>query len=172
MSTVTSLPSLRAKIAAAYLYRDDDADPLVWHGLEYRDVDYSALLDRTGPIVLRSVDYDVDHGRFVIDPLGEQAFVHAVHGEDPEDIIDIVAWSAMRPHRFGTFLGYAGLLGADAVLNPASFTEEPCPIWSVPLAWLQSGLKGCVVLHAELAAPILARAPGPFQCEDANHCKW
>jgi hypothetical protein len=162
----------RAKVAAAYLYLNEGADELVWKGLEYRGIDYVALLDRIGPIVLRSAIFDAEISRFAIDALGEQAFVHAVHGEDPQHIIDIVAWSAMPPHRYGTFLGYAGLLGADAALNPASFIEEPCPIWSGPLPWLQSGLRGCVVLCADLAAPILARAPGLFQCEDATHCKW
>jgi hypothetical protein len=161
-----------AKVAAGYLHQDDDSDPLVWHGLEYRDIDYSAVLDRTGPIVLRSVVFDVDTGRFAIDPLGEQAFVHAVHGENPNEIVDIVAWSASRPHLYGTYLGYAGLIGVGAVLDPASFSESPCPIWAMPLAWLQSGLKGCVVLNAALAAPILASAPGSFQCEDNDHARW
>jgi hypothetical protein len=104
--------------------------------------------------------------------LGERSFIQAISGEDPEQIIDILAWSANSPHRFGTFLGYAALLGADAVLNPASFTESPCPIWASPLAWFRSGLRGCVVLNAALAAPIFARAPGKFQCEDEDHARW
>jgi hypothetical protein len=116
------LKTLRAKIAAAHLYEDDGTDRLVWHGLEYRDVDYDAVLDRTGPIVLRSVVFDIDRGRFAIDPLGEQAFVQVVHGENP--------------------------------------------------SWLQASLKGCVVLDAKLAAPILAQAPGKFQCEDEDHARW
>jgi hypothetical protein len=151
----------------------DDADPLVWRGLERCGVDYETVMDRTGPIVSRSVIFDLDNGCFAVDPLGEGAFLQAAHSEkDAEQIIDIVAWSAMYPHRFGTYLGHAGLLGGDSVLNPASFAEESCPIWSVPLAWLQSGLKGCVVLHADLAAPIFARAPGKFQCEDEDHARW
>lgn len=166
------LRSVRAKIAAAYLYEAEDCDPLIWHGLEDRGVDYQSLIDRCGPVVLRTVCFDLDSGRFAIDPLGEQAFVQAVHGDDPEDVIDILAWSAMRPHRFGTYLGYAGLLGGDAALNPASFLVAPCPIWATPLAWLQSALNGCVVLNAALAAPVIARASGKFQCEDADHCKW
>lgn len=170
--TVPNLKLIRAKVAAAYLYSDCEADPLVWHGLEYRDVDYSAVLDRIGPIVLRSAVIDLEHGRFAIDPLGEQAFVQVVHSENPEQIIDILAWSAMRPNRYGTYLGYAGVLGADAILNPASFAESPCPIWATPLAWLQSDLRGCVVLNATLAAPVIAQAPGRFQCEDEEHARW
>lgn len=169
---VSSREAIRSKVAAAYLYQNDDSDPVVWHGLEFRDVDYEAVLDRTGPIVRRSVVFDVELGRFAIDPLGEQAFVQAVHGDNPEEIVDILAWSAMRPHRYGTFFGYAGLLGADAVLSPASSNESPLPIWATPLAWLQTNLNGCVVLNATLAAPILARASGKFQCEDAEHAHW
>jgi hypothetical protein len=78
----------------------------------------------------------------------------------------------MQPHRYGRLLGYAGLLGGDAVLNPASFTGSPCPIWATPLAWLQSSLRGCVVLDAGLAAPVLARAPGAFQCKGEDHARW
>lgn len=167
-----NLRFIRAKVAAAYLYQADDCDPLVWQGLEDRGVDYEAVLDRTGPMVLRSVAFDLDLGRFVIDTLGEQAYVHAVHGEDPEQIIDILAWSAMRPHRYGTFFGYSGLLGSDAVVNSASFVEGPCPIWATPLAWLQSDLRGCVVLNAALSARTIAKAPGKFQCEDAAHARW
>jgi hypothetical protein len=123
--------------------------------------------------VLRGVTFDLDSGRFAIAALGEKAFVQAVHGEDPEQIIDIVAWSAMRPCRFGTFLGNAGLLGSDAVLNPASFLRgEPCPIWATPIAWLQSGLRGCVILNSALAAETIAQAPGKFQCEDEHHARW
>ena len=163
---------IRAKIAAAYLYADD-ADPSVWRGLSDRRVNYDETIDRTGPLVLRTVRFNLEMGRFAIDELGERAYVQAVHSEDdPDLIIDILAWSATRPHLYGTFFGHAGLLGGDAVLNPASFKEAPCPIWASPLAWLQSSLRGAVVLNAELAAPILARTPGLFQCEDADHARW
>jgi hypothetical protein len=161
-----------AKVAAAYLYADD-ADPLVWRGLEARGVDYETILDRTGPLLLRTVSFDLDKGRFMIDELGEHAYVQAVHSEDnPEQVVDVLAWSASRPHLYGTYLGYAGLLGGDAVLNPASFRESPCPIWTTPLALLQTGLRGTVVLAADLAAPIISQALGKFQCENEDHARW
>jgi hypothetical protein len=163
---------IQAKVAAWYLYRDD-AEPIVWRGLAARNVNYDGVIDRTGPLVLRTCCFDLENGRFAIDELGEQAYVQAVHSDDdPGQIIDIVAWSAGYPHRFGAYLGYAGLLGGDAVMNPASFSESPCPIWATPLSWLQSSLRGCVVLDAKLAASILARAPGQFQCENVDHCRW
>jgi hypothetical protein len=166
------LDSTRAKVAAAYLYADE-ADPSVWRGLSDRSVDYEDIIDRTGPLVLRTVRFDLERGRFAIDELSERAYVQAVHSEDdPDLIIDILAWSARRPHLLGTFFGHAGLLGGDAVLNAASFKEAPCPIWATPLAWLQSSLKGAVVLNPELSSPILAKAPGLFQCESAAHARW
>ena len=171
--TIRLAQSARASLAAHHLFSGEWADLLVWQGLEQRNVDYDSVMDRTDPIVRRPVALDLDRGRFIIDELGEQAFVQAVHSEDrPDQIIDILAWSASRPHLYGTYLGYAGLLGGAAVVNPASFVKGPCPIWAMPLAWLQSGLNGCVVLDAELAKPVIARAPGLFQCEDAGHARW
>jgi hypothetical protein len=174
-------PHVRAQIAAAYLYADD-ANPLVWRGLKERGVDYEAILDRTGPLeildrtgplVLRIVSFDLLYGVFRIDPLGEQAYLHMVHSEvDSKEIVDVVAWSASQPYRYGTFFGHSGLLGGDAVLNPECFVECPCPIWATPLAWLRSSLRGCVVLNPQLAAPILAGAPGKFQAENDAHARW
>jgi hypothetical protein len=161
------------KIAAAYYLYADDAEPSVWRGLSDRNVNYEEIIDRTGPLVLRTVRFDLERGRFVIDELGERAYVQAVHSEDdPNLIIDILAWSATRPHLYGTFFDHAALLGGDAVLNPASFTEAPCPLWASPLPWLQTSLRGAVVLNAERAAPILARAPGLFQSENEDHARW
>lgn len=167
-----SLSHVRTQVAAAYLYADE-ADPALWRGLSDRNVDYNGVIDRTGPLVLRTVRFDLEWGRFAIDEMGERAYVQAVHSEnDPALIIDILSWSATRPHLYGTFFGHAGLLGGDAVLNPASFIQSPCPIWATPLAWLQSGLNGCVILDADLAKPVIARAPGPFQCENEEQAKW
>jgi len=168
-----NIQTVRAKSAAFYLFQYEDCDPVLWHGLEDRGIDDDVILDRTGPLALRSVVFDLDSRRFNVDPLGEKAYLHIVHSEDdPSRELDIVAWSAQRPNRYGTYFGYAGLLGGDAVLNPASYPDSPCPIWATPMAWLQSGLKGCVVLNAPLAAPIIARAPGMLQCEDVVHARW
>ena len=135
--------------------------------LRSQGVNYRAIINRTGPICLRRIIIEDGSGLFEFDDeLGEPAFIMAVHGLDAESVIDLVAWPIMRPEAFGSYFGYAGLLGGDAVVNPASFAEAPCPIWATPLAWLQAVLRGCVVLNPHLAAPILRQAPGPFQCED------
>jgi hypothetical protein len=90
----------------------------------------------------------------------------------PRPVIDLVGWPVRHPEAWGTYFGFAGLLGGDAAVNPASFVDGPCPIWSTPLAWLQADLRGCVVLDPRLAAPILRQAPGPFQCEDVDQAQW
>jgi hypothetical protein len=141
--------------------------------LKAQGVDYRAVADRTGPICLRRITIDDDSWTFEIDEeLGEPGFVMAVHAIDAETVIDLVGWPVRHPEAWGTYFGFAGLLGGDAAANPASFFEAPCPIWSTPLALLQSGLNGCVVLNPRLAAPILTEAPGLFQCEDEDQARW
>jgi len=149
-------------------------DPILKNqGVEYRKIlgaPGGAYLSR---IYLRRISIEDYSELFEIDvELGEPAFVMVVRDVDALTAIDLVAWPIKRPEVFGTYFEYAGLLGGDAAINPASFNEAPCPIWAAPLAWLQSGLRGCVVLNPWLAAPILAEAPGKFQCEDEDHARW
>ena len=82
----------------------------------------------------------------------------AVHDVDAASVVDLIAWPIWRPEEFATYFGFAAVLGGDAASNPASFVDEPCPIWSTPLSWLQADLRGCVVLNPRLAGPILAGA--------------
>jgi hypothetical protein len=124
-------------------------------------------------IYLRRISIEDYSELFEIDDdLGEPAFVMIVRDVDALTAVDLVAWPIKRPDVYGTYFEYAGLLGADAVVDPASFDECPCPIWATPLAWLRADLRGCVVLNPCLAAPILAQAPGQFQCEDEEHARW
>ena len=135
--------------------------------LENQGVHHRTIVGRAGRIYLRRISIEDYSQIFEIDDeFGEPAFVMIVRDADAKTAIDLVAWPIKRPEVFGTYFEYAGLLGGDAVLNPASFIEDPCPIWATPLAWLQADLHGCVVLEPRLAAPILQQAPGPFQCED------
>jgi hypothetical protein len=146
--------------------------------LEYQGVNYRKMVgDPDGnhlrKLYLRRVWIEDYSELFEFDDeLGEPAFIMIVRDVDTLTAIDFVAWPIRRPDIFGTYFEYAGLLGGDAVINPSSFIEAPCPIWGTPLAWLQSGLRGCVVLNPRLAAPILAQAPGFFQCEDEDHARW
>jgi hypothetical protein len=158
-------------LAALGLYDTTEPHPKLEPILKSQGVDHKAIADRTGPLCLRRVSiyeltFEID------DDLGEPAIVMAVHDVDALSVVDLIAWPIWRPEEFATYFGFAAVLGGDAAVNPASFIDEPCPIWSMPLSWLQADLRGCVVLTPRLAGPILAAAPGFFQCERREHAEW
>jgi hypothetical protein len=156
----------------------DQPDQKIAPILEDQGVNYDKIVDGSDGMHLRRIFFrrisieDYSDLFEIDDELGEPAFVMTVRDVDALTAIDLVAWPVRRPNVYGTYFEYAGLLGGDAGINPASFIEAPCPIWATPLAWLQGGLRGCVVLNPRLAAPILALAPGFFQCEDEVHARW
>ena len=158
-----------ANLAALGLY--DTTEPHQKHDiiLKGQGVEHKAIVDRTGPLCLRRAL--IDEATFEIDDdLGEPAFVMAVHDVDALSVVDLIAWPIWRPEEFATYFGFAGLLGGDAAVNPASFIEAPCPIWATPLAWLQADLRGCVVLNPRLAAPILASGSRPVPMRRCRAC--
>jgi len=168
-------PSLRRDFlqAAINLFGFQEVNPNLDRILKDQGVNYGAVIDRTGPICLRRISIEDESGLYEYDDeLGEPGFILAVHAIDAETAIDLIAWPIRRPEMFAPHFGYAGLLGGDAAVNPASFVDAPCPIWATPLSWLQADLRGCVVLDPCLGAPILRQAPGPFQCENTDHAKW
>ncbi|MET0530858.1 MAG: hypothetical protein ABW003_21395, partial [Microvirga sp.] len=161
----------RANLAALGLYDTTEPHPKLEPILKSQGVDYKAIVGRTGPLCLRRAL--IDEATFEIDDdLGEPAFVMAVHDVDALSVVDLIAWPIWHPGDFATYFGFAAVLGGDAAVNPASFVDEPCPIWSTPLSLLQADLRGCVVLDPRLAAPILRQAPAPFQCEDVGQAQW
>lgn len=162
-------PALAIKFALRDFYTYSEPDPLCWHTLEDWGVDFALVDSLTGPIVLHSTTF-LEGGGFEFTELGESAFVHPVTADDGETEIDLIAWAARDPSVFGTLLHQASLLGADRVLNPASYYgEKPCPLWRTPLAWLQAGCEGGCVLAAIPAATVLARAPGLLAAENTAH---
>jgi hypothetical protein len=159
--------------AESNLFLSEQPNPKLEPILENQGVNYRKVIGYTGPIYFRRISIEDHSELFEVDnELGEAAFIIVVRDVDAKTAIDLVAWPVKRPEIFGTYFEYAGLLGGDATINPASFVEAPCPIWAAPLAWLQSGLRGCVVLNPRHAGPILAQAPGQFQCEDEEHARW
>jgi hypothetical protein len=166
LSTILPRQRMYALRAAINLFGSEAVRPRLGQLLRDQGIDYSAVMHRTGPVCLRRIVVDDCSCSFEVDEeYGELAFIFAVHDLDAESVIDLVAWPIKRPRAFATYLAFAGLLGGDAAINPASFVDGPCPIWASPLSWLQSDLRGCVVLRAEVAAPVLDQAPGKFQCE-------
>lgn len=154
--------------AALELYAGAPPDPEGWAQLAADGVELDHVTDLTGPIVRHPVTFRND-GLFDYDYFGEQAFCVVARDLDDATPIDIIAWSIRDPQWFAPLIGQAGLLGAAAIVNPASYMAGICPLWRTPLKWLQERCRGAVVTHERLCRPILARAPGLLACEDLEH---
>jgi hypothetical protein len=145
--------------------------PIVAHYLDREGVDHSIACSVAGPIVVQQVRFD-RRGIFSFAIDGDPALVSIVNGEDAETPIDLVAWSAAEPARFGTYFGNAGVLGADLVVNPASYSSTGfLECHRTPLAWLKAACRGCVVLRAKKAQPLLVRRLGPVMAADRRHAE-
>lgn len=163
-------PHLQATLSAHRLFGSAGPDPEAWSMLKRLSVDLDQVTNLAGPIVRALVRF-TDDGRFVADNFGEVGFVMAVHDEDAETVIDLVAWSAHDPERFGTLLGTA-VLGVDHLLNPASYMDRPCCLISVPLAWLRAGCAGAVILDDTKARKILDNSRGPFTADTPDYAAY
>lgn len=81
---------------------------------------------------------------------------------------DLVAWPLHDPDAFATVMGLND--GAD-VLGPWNMVQRrgaPLRVHRHPLAWLQAGCTGCVVLKPG-GRHWLKRAGGPFIADDVEH---
>jgi hypothetical protein len=159
--------TVAAQLAAHRLFSEAEPDPASWQYLMATGIDLNHVTNMAGPIVRRAVSFTSWSG-FEFDNLGHSAFVMAVHDEDAETVVDLLAWSAREPEEFGTLLG-APMLGVDQLLNPASFVDKPCMLFSTPLAWLKAGCSGAVILDLAAARTALGRALGPVTTETLEH---
>ena len=117
-----------------------------------------------------------DHGRFDFvlpkDREAEPAAVIEALGVDAATCIDLVAWPMHAPERFASLFGDALLLGIDRVGNPASyFGGDPLQLFKTPLAWLQAGCRGAVILDPYGAPLVLRGALGRIAGEDIPHAR-
>jgi len=161
-------PDHRAALHLHRLYSSAMPDCDGIHELRRLGVDIDHMLNVVGPVVRILATFPGD-GSFEPDSMGEVAFLVPAMGEDAETHVDLVAWAARDPGTFGTLFGTAGVLGADAIVNPASFRLGPCPIWAMPLRWLQADCGGAVVLDPEIARATFKKAPaGSFLAEDED----
>lgn len=102
-----------------------------------------------------------DRLHFEFDPHGDGfAFILPVRGanplspeaSDPEEavrtgpLIDLVAFSAARPHRWALRLGSATWLGCCA---PQYMAPAPTALWRTPLHWIGNGATGIVALSRD-----------------------
>ena len=155
-----SFPHLNATLAAHRLFALAGADPQAWGALKAIGVNLDLVTKLAGPMVRKLVQFLPD-SLFDYDYFGETAFIMAVHNEDPNTVIDLLAWSPRDVATFGTLFG-ASILGLDHLVNPASYTNGPCCLYSNPLAWLRADCAGAVVLDPAKAKTALNLAPGPL----------
>lgn len=108
---------------------------------------------------------------FTFDPDGQAAaIIEALlfdHDREPFTA-DLVAWPLNEPRNFVTAMGLND--GAD-VLGPVNMVQRggaPLVIHRTPLAWLQAGCDGCVILKPG-ARHWLDRAGGPFITDSLEH---
>lgn len=160
---------LDAQMAAFRLFNDAGWDPDCWHAIKAAGVDIDHVTNVAGPIVRTLVSFSHD-GCFEFDNMGAVAFAMAVHDEDAETVVDLVAWSALDPATFGTLFG-AGVLGLDCLWNPASYVDGPCKVFASPLAWLKAGCRGTAILDHEAAREAFRRATGPITTENLDHAQ-
>ena len=154
----TSFPHLQANLAAHRLFCLAEPDFELWHALRANGVNLDLVTNLAGPIVRTAVKFLSD-GLYETYSFGEIALAMAVHDEDAETVIDLVAWSIRDLETFGTLFG-ASILGLDSLMNPASYANGPCCLYSSPLAWLQADCAGAVVLDHAKAMSALQAAPG------------
>ena len=166
----TSSTHLRAKVAAYCLFASAAPDPEAWRALKANSVNLDLVTNLAGPMVRKVVKFLPD-GLFNYDDFGETTFVMAVHDEDAETVIDLVAWSTRDPGTFGTRFG-TSILGLDSLMNPASYANGPCCLYSNPLAWLQADCAGAVVLDYFKAKAALQAAPGPLTADTIEFAEY
>jgi hypothetical protein len=102
----------------------------------------------------------------------EPAAVIEALGDDAKTVVDLVAWPIEAPGRFASLFGDVAMLGADRVDSPASyFGGAHLQLYRTPLAWLQAGCSGAVIVDPFGAEIVLGRALGPVAGEDVDHAR-
>ena len=117
-----------------------------------------------------------DHGRFDFtypkEREAEPAAVIEALGVDAATPVDLIAWPLHAPDRFASLFGDALLLGIDRVGNAASyFGGQPLQLYRTPLAWLQAGCRGSVIIDPHGAPLVLRGALGRVAGEDIDHAR-
>jgi hypothetical protein len=82
------------------------------------------------------------------------------------EMVDAVAWRPDRPRTFARLAGVAWCLGEDAVM--AARHGASLRVLRTPLAWLQAGAEGCVVLDRQRAWPELLSVRRLIADDDAH----
>ncbi len=102
------------------------------------------------------------------DPAGKGAFLLPVRVDNPltpeaadsigiiraGSIVDLLAFHPAHPYRWALRRDDAEWLGA---IEPQYLDPAPVPVWRSPLAWLQAGCRGLVVLSPVAADRVTPR---------------
>ncbi|MEW5876304.1 MAG: hypothetical protein AB1752_14135 [Candidatus Zixiibacteriota bacterium] len=82
--------------------------------------------------------------------IGTRAIILGVRDESTSEIIDLLAFPPERPDHWRRRTGLAMFLG-EAAVSRAAFMGEPIDVFPDPLAWLQAGAFGCVILDPTIS---------------------
>ena len=93
--------------------------------------------------------------------------------EDAETVVDVVAWPVEQPAHWWTLSGFASALGMAHAANAATYSfGGALHLHRTPLAWLQAGCDGAVILDPATGARWLLDLPAPrIATEDDAHAR-
>jgi hypothetical protein len=133
--------------------------------------DHAIIGAHAGSLSVLPVQFFADR-TFDLTESGRLSAVVEVLDCDGETVVDLVAWPIDRPDKFATFHHRADALGVGQVQDPATYLgSRPLLVHRTPLAWLQAGCSGVVVLN-ELTAPRwLGAACGRIAGADVQHAR-
>lgn len=86
--------------------------------------------------------------------------------EDPI-LNDIIAWRPEAPSQWYFYRGEQGLVLNERSMFECTLLDNPLIIHSTPLAWLQSGCRGCVLLDEHALKHL--QGVNDVICEDVHH---
>lgn len=132
-------------------------------------IDFSATARACGGVFLAPIK--PSGPRFDPRPGGTLAAWCDVLDEDGEEVLDAVAWPVGDPDRVLTLGARAPALGMARAIDPATYTfDQPLPLFRTPLAWLQTGCTGVVLLDHDAGARWLIDLPtSALAVEDWRH---
>jgi hypothetical protein len=164
---MSALLDMRAEFYERAAWRPELTEYKRRHRLNDRAIEAFAGVLGICPITLSGPCFDFDdEGQLA-------AIIEAIDPRGGElDVVDLVAWPLDRPDHFATALGRAVGLGIDLPSNPAPFyCGRPLRAFRTPLAWLQAGCQGVVILNPSRARDWLPDALGRIAGEDEAHAR-
>lgn len=144
------------------------ARPSIAYVRQHR-LDWSIMEATCGGVFLAPIR--PDRHWFDFDPDGVEAVVIEARGADSVEVVDLVAWLPANPGRWWTVLGAATVLGEAFAASPTSgFGGAPLRLHRTPLAWLQAGCDGAVILDPNRGGRWLMDLDhAAIAAEDADH---